>query len=54
MDKPVVNNNENNYFIPCPNDDNDKRVNHKITKQLQRDFEDVFSGMGCFDEVCSL
>ena len=29
MDKPMVNNNEINYFLPGPNDDNVKRVSTK-------------------------
>ena len=53
-DKPTVNNNEINYFLPGPNQDNDKRVSAIITKHLQRDFEDVFSRIGCFDVAFSL
>ena len=40
-----------NYFLPGPNQDNDKRVSAEITKQPNRDFEDIFSGMGCFDRT---
>ena len=38
-----------NYFLPDPDHDNDKRVNADIKQQLQRDFKDVFIGIGCFD-----
>ena len=51
-DKSMVNNqlsNTVNYFIPGPNYDNDKKKSAEITEQLQRDFEDVFNGIGCFD-----
>ena len=30
------------------------RVSTEITKQLQRDSEDVFSDIGCFDRTLSL
>ena len=50
----MVNNNEINYFLPGPNKDNDKRGSAKITKQLQSNFEDVFSGIGGFDGMFSL
>ena len=38
-----------NYFHPGPNQDNDKTVSAEITQQLQRDFKDVFNGIGYFD-----
>ena len=44
-DKPMVINKEPNtiiYFLPGPNQINDKRVGAEITQQLQRDFKDVF------------
>ena len=56
-DKPTVTDNENskiNYFFPGPNQDNDKRVSPEITQQLQRDFKDVFTRVGCFDGTFSL
>ena len=56
-DKPTVNNQLSNmvdYFIPEPNYDNDKKKSAGITEQLQRDFEDVFNGIGCFDGTFSL
>ena len=43
-----------NYFLPGPNQDNDKRVSAENTQQLQRDFKDVFTGIGCFDGMFSL
>ena len=43
-----------NYFLPGPNQDNDKRVSAKITQQLQRYFQNVFTGIVCFDGTFSL
>ena len=43
-----------NYFLTSLNQANDKRASAEITKQLQRDFEDVLSGIGCFDGIFSL
>ena len=37
------------HFLPGPNYDSDKKKSAEITQQLQRDFEDVFNGIGCFD-----
>ena len=31
-----------------------KRVSAEIMQQLQRDFTDLFTGIGCFDETFSL
>ena len=42
-----------NYFLPGPNQDNDKGVSAEITQQLQRYFKDVFTGIGCFDGTFS-
>ena len=56
-DKPTVTDNENskiNYFLPGPNQNNDKRVSAEITLQLQKDFKDVFTRIGCFDGTFSL
>ena len=50
--KQMANNNETNYFLSAPNQDNNKRSSAEITKQLQRDFENIFSRIGCF--TCSL
>ena len=33
-------------FFPGSNQDNDKRMSVEITQQLQRDFDNVFTGMG--------
>ena len=38
-----------NYFLPGPEQDNNKRVSAEITHQLQRYFREVFNGIGCFD-----
>ena len=35
-----------NYFLPGPNQDNDKRVSAEITEQPQRDFKDVLNWNG--------
>ena len=43
-----------NYFLPSPNQVNDKRVSMEVTQQLQRDFKDVATGIGCFDGMFSL
>ena len=53
-DKTMVNNQLSNtvdYFPPGLIDESDKRKSVEITKQLQRDFEDVFKGIGCFDDT---
>ena len=39
--KPIIINNEINYFLYSPYQDNDMRTGTEITKQIQRDFEDV-------------
>ena len=43
-----------NYFLPGPNQDNNKRASAEITQQLERDFKDVFTGIGYFDGIFSL
>ena len=43
-----------NYFFPGPSEVNEKRVSTEITEQLQRDFKDVFTVIGCFDGKFSL
>ena len=56
-DKSMVIDNEPNkmnYFLPGPSQDSNKRVNTEITQQPQRDFKDVFTGIGCFDGTFSL
>ena len=55
-DKSMVIDNEPNkikYFLPSPSQDNNKRVSVEIRQQLQRDFKDVFTGIGCFDGTFS-
>ena len=52
-----VNNNNNNnikYFLPDHYSDADKKASDEITKQLQKEFKDVFKGIGCFDGKFSL
>ena len=41
-------------FLPGPNYDSDKKRSAEITQQLQRDFKDVFNGIGCFGGTFSL
>ena len=53
----MVNNNNNNsinYFLPGPNSDADKKTSDEITQWLQREFKDVFNGIGCFECAFSL
>ena len=48
-DNPVVNNKLSNtvdYFLPGSNCDSGKKISTGITKQLQRDFENMFYGIG--------
>ena len=51
---PIVNNNEIEYFLPDPDQENDQRASNEITQQLQRDFEDVCTGIGWFHWTFSL
>ena len=44
----VETNNETEYFLPGPNNVDDKRANTNITRQIQKEFEDVLMGIGCF------
>ena len=56
-DKTTVNNklsNTKGYFLPGPNCDSDKKKSAEITQQLQRDFKDVFNGIGSFDGTFEL
>ena len=53
----MVNNklsNKIDLFLPGPHCDSDKKMSAEITQQLQRDFEDVFHGIVCFDGTFSL
>ena len=43
-----------NYFLSGSGQDRDKRVSAEITEELQRDFKDMFNGIGCFDGTFSL
>ena len=43
------NNNEIEYFLPGPSKESDKKASNEITNQLQKEFEDLFTGIGCFD-----
>ena len=56
-DKPMAIDKEPNTincFLPGPDQDNEKRISIEITQQLQRDFKDVFNGIGCIDGMFSL
>ena len=46
---PLPNNNEIEYFLPGPCKESAKKASAEITKQLQKEFEDVFTGIGCLD-----
>ena len=50
---PMVNN-EIRYFLHGPSRESDRKASVKITKQLQKEFEDVFTGIECFDGMFSL
>ena len=50
---PLLNNNEIKYFLHRPSKESDK-TSTKITKQLQREFKDVITGIGHFDGTFSL
>ena len=56
-DKPMVTDNDSNnikYFLPGPNSDSDQRVIAEITQQIQKEFNDVFNGIECFNGTFSL
>ena len=56
-DKLTVTDNDNNnikYFLPSSNSDSDKRMITKITEWLQKEFQDGFNCMGCFNDTFSL
>ena len=48
------NNNKIKYFLAGPSEKSDKKASTEITKQLQMEFEDVFTGIGCFDGTFTL
>ena len=47
-------NNEIEYFLTDENKENYKRATAYITKQIQKEFEEVFTGIECFEEMLSL
>ena len=49
----MVKNNEVEYFLRGPRCESDRKASPEITKQLQRDFEDIFNGIRCFDRTFS-
>ena len=51
---PLSNENESEHFLPGPSKESDKKASTEITKQLQRESEDVFTDIGCFDRMISL
>ena len=56
-DKPMVTDNDNDnikYFLPGPNSNNGKRVSVEITQWLQKEFKNLFNGIGCFNGTFSL
>ena len=56
-DAPMVIDNELytiNYFLPGPNEDNNKRASAEITQEIQRYFKELFTGIGCFHGMFSL
>ena len=56
-DKPMVIDRQHNtisYFLPGPNQENDKQVSLEITQQIQKEFKEVFNGMSCFNGMFSL
>ena len=50
----IETNNEIEYFLPGPNKENDKGASVNITKQIQKEFEVVFTGIECFEGTFSL
>ena len=47
-------NNEIEYFLPGPNKENEKRASTNITKHIQKEFEEVFMAIECFEGMFSL
>ena len=43
---PLLSNSKIKYFLPEPSKESDKTASTEITKQLQKEFEDVFTGIG--------
>ena len=51
---PLLNNDEIKYFLLGPSKESGIKASTERTKQLQKVFEDVFSGIWCFDGMFSL
>ena len=43
-----------NYFLPGSHQKDDRKACDKATRQLQKEFEDVPNGYGCFDGTFSV
>ena len=43
-----------NIFFSGPHKENDKRASANITKQIQKEFEEVFTDIGCFEGIFPL
>ena len=50
---PMVKVNDVTIFAG-PSQESDRIASTEITEQLQRDIEDIFNGIGCFDGMISL
>ena len=50
----IETNNEIEYFPSGPNNEDEKRATANITRQIRKEFEDVFRGIGCFEGMFSL
>ena len=50
----MFNNNEIEYFLSGASRENNRKASSKIPKQQQKEFEDVFNGIVCFDGMFSL
>ena len=46
--------NDIEYFLPGPNKVNDKRASTNITRQIQKEFGEIFIGIWCFEGMFSL
>ena len=45
LSQTIETNNEIEYFLTGPNNVDDKRAHTNITRQIQKEFEDVFMGI---------
>ena len=50
----MVNNNEIGCFLPDSSRESDREASAEITKQIQKEFEDILTGIGFFDGMFSL